>query len=328
MADIKEKAIDAVVELGSSSAGAALGATIATMVVGPLGTVGGAVVGTVLEKGLQWIGDEIKGRVLSQKEASRIGAVYTYAIQKVNSNINTGQQIRTDDFFKTADSERPANEEVLEGILLAAQKEYEEKKLKYLGNLYANLAFTETVDSRMANMLIKTASELTYRQYAILCVVNMLQDPAHNAKSRGKPYESLSGIKVVTIATEIFDLYRRTLLHSPEALLDAAAINPSKLTLVGYGSLMFELMELGDIKGDIICSDIIEFMVGAGQEDSGQEMKPGVYDGGAKWTEVDNRIDNLRDEVNRIPKLQITTETNEAGGQTLIIDGGHASEAK
>lgn len=328
MADIKGNAIDAVVELSSSTAGATVGTAIGTMVAGPLGAIGGALAGTVLEKGLQRIGNEIKSRVLSPKEESRIGTVYTYAVQKMDNNIRAGMHIRTDAFFEVADGERSANEEILEGILLAAQKEYEEKKLKYLGNLYANLAFTETVDSRMANMLIKIASELTFRQYVILYVVSMFQKPECATMPRKEPYELLLGVKMTTIATEFYDLYRCTLLHSSEALLDAAAINPSKLTLVGYGSLMFELMELNEIDGDAICSEIIEFMVGAGQEDSGQEMKPGVYDGGSKWTEVDNRIDNLRDEVNRIPKLQITTEANEAGGQTLIIDGGHASETK
>ena len=46
---------------------------------------------------------------------------------------------------------------------------------------------------------------------------------------RNDKYESLSGFKTMTIATEIFDLYTRTLIHSSEALLDAAAINPSNL---------------------------------------------------------------------------------------------------
>lgn len=212
--------------------------------------------------------------------------------------------------------------------MLAAQKEYEEKKLKYLGNLYANIPFEEAVDSRMANMLLKIASELTYRQYVILYVVNMLQEPECSAAVKKEPYESLSGFRMVTIATEIFDLYRRTLLQSSEALLDAAAINPSKLTLVGYGSLMFELMELRGIEGDAICSEIIEFMIGSGQENCGQEMKQGIYDGGSKWAEIGDRINDLQEEVSSIPRVQIGTEENEAGGQTLFFDDRNAKRTK
>ena len=328
MADIKGKAIDTVTELGGSAAGAAVGAVIGTAVAGPLGAAGGALAGTVLEKGFQLVGNEIKRRTLSPREEKRVGTVYTYANQKINSNILAGKIIRKDSFFKAIGDERSSNEEILEGVLLAAQKEYEEKKLKYLGNLYANLPFNHTVDSRMANMLIKIASELTYRQYVILYVVNMFQSPACNAVVRKEPYESLSGFKTMTIATEVYDLYRRTLIHSSEALLDAAAINPSKLTLVGYGSLMFELMELNEIKGDPISTEIVEFMTGIEQENGAQEMRSGTYDGGANWIEFDSRIDDLQKEVKSIPRLQITTEENEGGGQTLIIDGGNAGISK
>lgn len=328
MAKIKEKVIDTVAELGGSAASAVVGAAIGTAVAGPLGTVSGAIAGTVLEKGLLWVGNEIKGRMLSPKEELRVGAVYTYANQKIDRNILAGKTIRTDSFFEVAEEERPANEEILEGVLLAAQKEYEEKKLVYLGNLYANLPFNETVDPRMANMLIKIASELTYRQYVILYVVNLFQNPAYDAVVKKEPYESLSGFKTMTIATEIFDLYRRTLIHSSEALLDAAAINPSTLTLVGYGSLMFELMELNEINGDPICPEIVEFMTGMGRDNGTQKMKAGTYDGGTNWVEFGSRIDDLQAEVKSIPRLQITTEENAGGGQTLIINGGNAQETK
>lgn len=328
MDDKKEKLIDTFTDLSGSAAGAAVGGVIGTAIAGPLGTIGGAIVGTVLEKGFQWVGKEIKDRTLSPKEEQRVGTVYEYATQKVNNYLIAGRTIRTDGFFEVDGDKRSINEELLEGVLLTAQKEYEEKKLKFLGNLYANLLFNEVVDSRMANMLIKIASELTYRQYVILHVVNMFQNTTSDNVARNEPYESLSGIKTMTIATEIFDLYRRTLIHSSEGLLDAAAINPSKLTLVGYGSLMFELMELNEMKGDAICAEIVEFMVGNGQVTDGQEMRPGVYDGGTNWIEFGNRIDNLQDEVNSIPRLQIRTEAIEGGGQTLILDGGNATETK
>ncbi len=328
MADKKGKVIDTVTELGGSAAGAVVGAAIGTAVAGPLGTVGGALAGTIIEKGLLWVGNEIKDRMLSPKEEVRVGAVYTYATQKINNNLIAGKTIRTDNFFEANGDERSSNEEILEGVLLTAQKEYEEKKLKYLGNMYANLPFSDTVNSRMANMLIKIASELTYRQYVELYVVKMFQNATYDAAVKKDPYESLAGIQTMTIATEIFDLYRRTLIHSSEALLDAAAINPSKLTLVGYGSLMYELMELNEIKDDAICSEIIEFMVGMTEENSNQKMKQGTLDGGTNWIDFDKRIDDLQQEVNSIPKLQITTEGNEAGGQTVIINGGSAVGSK
>ena len=91
---------------------------------------------------------------------------------------------------------------------------------------------------------------------------------------------------------------------------------------------MFELMELNEIKGDPISTEIVEFMTGIEQENGAQEMRSGTYDGGANWIEFDSRIDDLQKEVKSIPRLQITTEENEGGGQTLIIDGGNAGISK
>ena len=320
-----EVLIDTITEVSGTAASAAVGAAIGTAIAGPLGAVTGALAGTVIEKGLLWAGNEIKTRVLSPKEDERIGMVYAYIAEKINCNLIAGKVFRTDSFFDAHENERSSNEEILEGVLLTAQKEYEEKKLRYLANMYANLPFNEAVNPRMANMLIKLASELTYRQYIILHVVNMFQNSKYNVEAKKEPYESLAGFKTMTIATEIFDLYRRTLIHSSEALLDAAAINPSKLTLVGYGELMFELMELDGMKDDTICSEIIQFMIGADQEKSDQEMTQGTLDSGVNWIDFGKRIEDLQEEVNSIPRLQITTEENESGGQTVIIDGGNAT---
>ena len=328
MPNAKEIVIDTVAELGGSSTGAVAGAAIGASVLGPWGIVGGALAGTLIEKGFLWIGNEIKTRTLSPREAKRIDAVSTYASHKIHKNLASGKTFRADCFLESSNGERSVYDEILEGVVLVAQKEYEEKKLRYLGNLYGNLPFDTMVDPRMANMLLKIASELTYRQYVILFVIDLYQNPVYEAQIKKEPYESLAGFKNMTIATEIFDLYRRTLIHSSDALLDAAAINPSTLELVGYGSLMFKLMELDEIKGDPICFEIMDFMTGTIHESSEQQMTQGTLNSGIDIIEFDKRIDSLQEEVDSIPRLNISTKSNEGGGQTLIIDGGNASGSK
>ena len=44
------------------------------------------------------------------------------------------KKLRNDNFFKNID-EYSSAEEILEGTLLVAQKEYEERKLQYIANL-------------------------------------------------------------------------------------------------------------------------------------------------------------------------------------------------
>jgi hypothetical protein len=43
--------------------------------------------------------------------------------------------------FRIAPDDRGVAREILEGVLLAAQKERQEKKVTLYGNLYANIAF-------------------------------------------------------------------------------------------------------------------------------------------------------------------------------------------
>lgn len=74
-------------------------------------------------------------RINDAMQEQRVGAVYTYANQKINRNLVAGRLIRTDSFFEVIGEERPTNEEILEGVLLTAQKEYEEKETQVLRKL-------------------------------------------------------------------------------------------------------------------------------------------------------------------------------------------------
>ena len=82
-------------------------------------------------------------------------------------------------------------------------------------------------------------------------------------------YESVSGTENVAIAAEIFDLYRMSILGSSQVILDAGGINPSTLTVVGYGAHLYNLMDLGSMEPDPelieIQASIMLFLIGAKQ---------------------------------------------------------------
>jgi hypothetical protein len=96
-------------------------------------------------------------RMLGQRERVRVGAVVVYSYEKFQENIKDGQPLRQDGFFVDAFGERPADKEIFEGIMIAAQRERQEKKLRFLGNLVANIAFHPEYDRAHANHLIKIA---------------------------------------------------------------------------------------------------------------------------------------------------------------------------
>src|SRR6266511_3326365 len=108
------------IESGSEIAGAATGAAVG-LVAGPLGVIGGAALGAAL------------GRVLKH-----VGAAAAFAGAAIAIALETGRQPRDDGFFETREGgDRPAAEEILEGVLQKARDAYEERKLRLLGLLYA-----------------------------------------------------------------------------------------------------------------------------------------------------------------------------------------------
>lgn len=168
------------IEMGADIAGNAVGAAVGFIVAGPAGSVIGAAATPVLTGILKAIGSEIKSRLYSDRELIRAGGAMAFAIQKMQSNLEAGKTLRSDDFFNSAANDRGAAKEMLEGVLLAAQKEYQEKKVRFYGNLYANIAFESDIDRSQANYLIRLLDRLSFRQ---LCIIAQFQNGAITFKA-------------------------------------------------------------------------------------------------------------------------------------------------
>lgn len=264
MENKEDKIIDKVTEYGGAAASAAVGAGVGLLVAGPAGAVIGSLAGTTIENVVKKIGEEIKERKLSKSESKKVGSVYSLASENIAQKLGAGKTLRGDDFFAESEGNRSTAEEILEGTLFAAQREAEEKKLPYYSRMYANIAFSTDVTRPMANQIIKIAEQLTYRQLLILNAIGTHQ--AVGLPFKKTAYGSVSGLTNVAIASEVFELYRMSLLSSTEALLDCAGINPSALSITGYGAHIFNLMELHTLLPDSynvqLMADIIGFLTG------------------------------------------------------------------
>lgn len=276
MSEQDNKKLETIFDVGTNLVGASTGAAVG-LVAGPLGAVAGALLGTAAEQIMISVGNEIKSRVLSKRENVRISTVYQVAADKLNSNLAAGKKLRNDDFFKSNGKEMPTGAELLEGTLLVAQREYEEKKLTCLGNLYANIAFTEDVTPQNANMLIKLAESLTYRQLCEIKIIAMFQIyPEIMPKSLKKTaYQSVKGLNNISIASEILELYHKTIVSSKNVLLDAAGINPSELKIVGNGALLLNMMELLTTIPYEDCTEIVKFLTGEQIPTTEETITPG-----------------------------------------------------
>lgn len=266
----KEEAKKELIENGAdyvgSAASAGVGAAIGGALAGMPGIVLGSLAGTAVEKAFQAIGAEISSRALSQSETRKVETVYTLAKEFIAENLNNNKKLREDDFFDEKINGRSSAEEILEGTLQVAQREYEERKLKCLAKLYANIAFSTDITAPTASYLIKLAEKMTYRQIIILHCVAIAKYSPIPIPLRKEAYKSVSGLTNVAIASEIFDLYRSSVLMSSVVILDSAGINPSTLSIGGYGAHLFNLMELNNISDDsdtlAMRADIFAFLMG------------------------------------------------------------------
>lgn len=263
MADKIEKESKLIENVGSV-AGGAVGGVIGTVVAGPGGAVLGALAGTLIENAVKKLGEDIKERKLSKAENKKVGSVYTLASENINKKLIAGKTLREDSFFEESETDRSSAEEILERTLFAAQREAEEKKLPYYARMFANIAFSTDVSRPIANQTIKIAEQLTYRQLLILNAIATFQIGGVPLKKTA--YGSVAGLTNVAIASEIFELYRMSLLSSSSVIFDNAGINPSALSITGYGAHIFYLMELHTLIPDCdnvqLMAEITEFLTG------------------------------------------------------------------
>jgi len=239
-----EEGVKKLVNVGSNIAGSAGGAVVGLLLGGPPGAIIGAALGPAVGEVFKKVGNDIAKRLLGPREEIRLGATMIFAIQKIDDNIKSGQQIRQDGFFKEEKGARSAYEELVEGVLLAAQREYQEKKIKFEGNLLANLVFHPEIDKSQGNMLIGLGQRLSYRQLCLLSI--FAHKEKYNLRQgdyRGKPQDINSD--VAAILQEIYQMFSEGILSSGgSAMLSVGDADPSKMRPQGIGATLHNLMEL------------------------------------------------------------------------------------
>lgn len=270
------KNIKELVEPGSEiiaiSAGSTVGAIAGGTIAGPLGIIIGSVGGAAIEVAFSKAGKEIKKRLLSKRETERIGAVSFFAINKIKENLQEGQILRDDGFFsKESELKRSVADEILEKTLLAAQRETEENKIRYLGNLYGNISFHSEVGKIEANRLIRIAQDLSFNQMCILAFVDELENhySENETNFRGVPVKLKEGyiyfendakdFCFAIFANELEDISNKKLIGSLGEISSGSTV-PKDMRLTPLGKKLCELLELKKIDTDMVCKSI-KFML-------------------------------------------------------------------
>lgn len=231
------------ISFGAQIAGSTTGSVLGLVVAGPVGAVAGAVAGPFLTKTLETVAD-FALRDLSQREKVKAGAGLTFAYAKILQYLEEGRIPRNDGFFDQDASGRSASDEILEGTLFKCKNEHEEKKLKLIGNIYANVAFMPEVLIPGANWLLQKSQDLTYRQ---LCMIALIEQKDRKGASWGPK----DGDPAFQIEYEQID-YMLARDYSPDSVKSYERIGEG-LWVIGLsrvGKFCYEVMGLKEIPED------------------------------------------------------------------------------
>jgi hypothetical protein len=183
---------------------------------------------------------------MPKRERQRVGLVYGLTALAIQERLDKGEHLRTDDFFDRDITDRSKSDEIAEAVLISAQREHEEKKLPYLANLLAFIAFESRIDVGMANYMVKIASSLTYRQYCILSLaLSATNRGLHSAPFSNEPNNAS---QVWTLLTEIFDLFQQHLVEFGGGFITEIVEMPlERLRLDTLGAYLHMAMKLDRI---------------------------------------------------------------------------------
>jgi hypothetical protein len=228
--------------------------------------LGAESLGVFIESSLE----EMADRMLSNSEKARIGAAGSFAISLVRERLMNGDKLRNDDFFFSNNENYRSNaEEIFEGVLLKCKAEHQERKIKYISSIFANVAFTNASISE-ANQVLKIAENLTHRQLCILSVIRTLMVNRDLIRVLRNTSENSPNSSYIYILQETMELFQMGLIFQifpsdnedsvteeryDEALLSNDftplmswdQIFPSGLVLSSIGMSCYSLMNLSDI---------------------------------------------------------------------------------
>ena len=198
--------------------------------------------------------NDIVSRTLSSLQSDRLNRAFALILNKCKIRRDRGDIYREDAFMTENDGEQA--KQVLEGILLNINNEYEKKKVEYHANLFTNICFEERLIFEQAIAVSRIIERMSYRQLTIIAYAYTQK----NLKTRGwqarfKDFANLA--KYGDFYSELFSLETMGILHQD---CPGHALGGVPLKLSELGKIIYQEVDLSDIPvTDInIIGDIME----------------------------------------------------------------------
>lgn len=239
------KSFEGLLHAGADVAGGVIGSAIGFVAGNLPGAMAGGAAGPLIARSVLSVGADFHRRFLSPREQLRVGGVLALAVNKTSENIMRGKEQNSR--LVGAETKPDSAKELYEALVLAVQRDPQEKKLSFYANLLGNLPFEKEIEVGEAQQLIRLAQELTYRQLCLLAVF------ADGAKFRLRDahyieYPAMSQ-SLLSVLLDVYELWTRQIVGSGTLVLTTYdLIQPARIEVHGVGGRLSRLMELRNIE--------------------------------------------------------------------------------
>ncbi|WP_200960249.1 hypothetical protein [Aeromonas schubertii] len=153
--------VPAFIQKGSEITGGATGAALGFLAAGPLGAALGGAAGTIVTQTGGVVADFVE-RTLSHRETVRAAGSVSLSLGKIKERLDEGCEPRDDDFFRIRTGYRPKAEDLFEAMMIKSKNQYEEHKVYFYANLFANACFDENLSADIVSWFMLVLDKLTF----------------------------------------------------------------------------------------------------------------------------------------------------------------------
>ncbi|PNH82959.1 hypothetical protein CXZ05_13600 [Arthrobacter sp. AFG20] len=201
-----------------------------------------------------------------------------FAMESMKQIQDDGGRVRNDGFWSSSKGFPSPGEEVVEAVLIAAQREPQERKLEYLGCLLAQIAYHDEIPLETAVWMINTAERLTWTQYSLISMIGRKEEFDLGGIEVGQGINSWKGWAVHE-ELRAMGPFGLSIMGAPAKKTPRLGLGLFNMDLADFelgngGQLLFNFLGVGDIPVDEI-EELIEALRKEAQEDSGEQTPSG-----------------------------------------------------
>jgi hypothetical protein len=193
------------------------------------------------------------------RERVRAGAALAFAVEYAATLGRSGRRVRGDGFFAERAGGRPVADELVEAVVAAARRSADERRVRHLGYLLAELACSPDVDAELGLRALRLTEQLGWRQLALLAGVGRRDRvPLPMAPLEDEPRAWTAwGAR-----EDVADLQRAGLLDPPPVAARPGATLPrlraADLRLTRRGVLVHRLLVLDLLHEDAVTAALAD----------------------------------------------------------------------